>query len=271
MAAVSTSTLELGSYNLQQPPVAVSRDLGAGIFTSETRRLGSSDERTSDDASPPSNPAPVVESWKHPRSNLFRIGAAFWSFVVSGANDAAYGVSFLFVIDYSLDPVLTTLPGIDSICKLTSPSFGESPNKNQLESYYDLSYLVVSLIFLSPFVGYILAASFNNMLHERVGQRGIGILCGMSHVIAYIVASQHPPYPVLVLVYTLAGFGNGIGDAAWNAWVGNLSRANETLGFLHAFYGVGGTISPLIATTMVTEANLPWSTFYYVLVGPTDL
>lgn len=123
------------------------------------------------------------------------------------------------------------------------------------------------MIFLSPFVGYILAASFNNTMHKTMGQRGIGILCGVSHAIAYVIISQHPPYPALVVAYALAGFGTGVSDAAWNAWIGNLAQANETLGFLHALYGVGGTISPLIATNMITRGNLPWYTFYYVLVS----
>jgi fucose permease len=72
---------------------------------------------------------------------------------------------------------------------------------------------------------------------------------------------------VLVVVYSLAGFGNGIQDAAWNAWIGDMARSNEILGFLHGFYGLGATISPLIATSMITKANLPWYTYYYLMVG----
>lgn len=71
---------------------------------------------------------------------------------------------------------------------------------------------------------------------------------------------------VLVLAFILAGFGNGVADAAWNAWVGNLANSSELLGFLHAFYGVGGVISPLIATTLITKANLEWYAFYYIMV-----
>lgn len=32
-----------------------------------------------------------LEKWNHPRHNVARLMAIFWSFVVSGANDAAYG------------------------------------------------------------------------------------------------------------------------------------------------------------------------------------
>lgn len=82
--------------------------------------------------------------------------------------------------------------------------------------YYNLSYTLVSLIFLSPFVGYTLSAILNNWIHTHFGQRGIAIICSVCHLVAYTVAVTHPPYPVLVVVYMLAGFGNGIADAAWN-------------------------------------------------------
>ena len=46
-----------------------------------------------------------------------------------------------------------------------------------------------------------------------------------------------------------------------------MANPNEVLGFLHAFYGVGAVLAPLIATTMVTRGDkLPWYTFYYVMV-----
>jgi fucose permease len=78
----------------------------------------------------------------------------------------------------------------------------------------------------------------------------------------------HPPYPVLVVIFMLAGAGNGLADAAWNAWIGNMANPNEVLGFLHAFYGLGAVLSPLIATTMITKGQrLPWYYFYYVMVG----
>lgn len=33
----------------------------------------------------------------------------------------------------------------------------------------------------------------------------------------------HPPYPVLVVVFILAGFGNGLGDSGWCVDADNLS------------------------------------------------
>jgi len=101
----------------------------------------------------------------------------------------------------------------------------------------------------------------------HLGQRGIAIIAPCSKLVAYVVACNHPPYPVLPIVLTLAGFGGGLEDGAWNAWVGNMARANELMGILHGAYGLGATISPIISTAMVTKANLPWYRYYLVLVS----
>lgn len=129
----------------------------------------------------PNTVSQPLERWNNPRSNIPRVLAAFWSLMVLGMNDAAYGA----IIPY-------------------------------MGPYYNLSYTLVSLIFLSPFVGYTMSAILNNWIHTHFGQRGIAIVCSTCHLVAYVVAVTHPPYPVLVIVYMLAGFGNGIADAAWN-------------------------------------------------------
>lgn len=193
---------------------------------------GSSRNPSSNSLPPPTTAADVVERWNYPRSNIPKVGACFWAFIVMGANDAAYGA----LIHY-------------------------------IERFYGLTYIVVSLIFLSPFVGYTASALMNNYLHGAVGQRGVAIISSTCHTIAFVMMAAHPPYPVLVIAFMIAGFGNGLTDAAWNAFFGNLAHANEMLGFLHGFYGVGAVLSPLIATSMITKLGTPWYAFYYIMIG----
>ena len=126
---------------------------------------------------------------------------------------------------------------------------------------------MVSLLFLSPFLGYLSAGLLNNLIHHRFGQRGVAILAPTSRILGYVALALHPPYPALPIVSFFPGFGNGLEDSAWNAWVGNMQQANELLGVLHGAYGVGGTIAPLIASAMITKAHLNWYTFYYIMIG----
>ncbi|KAI1178326.1 putative MFS transporter [Nemania sp. FL0916] len=202
---------------------------------SSTRRQSSDEEKQ--DAPDPECPLPpptateAKERWNYPRKNVRRVLSCFYSFLVLGANDAAYG----------------------------------------LQDFYGLEYIIISLVFLSPFIGYTAAAFLNNFLHTRLGRRGVAFVSSGSHLVAYVIVVVHPPYPVLIVAFALAGFGNGIADAGWNAFIGNLDRANELLGFLHGIYGVGAVISPLIATAMITKAGLPWYAFYYVMIGLASL
>ncbi|THY38347.1 MFS general substrate transporter [Aureobasidium pullulans] len=172
------------------------------------------------------------QTWKEPSINRYRVPVTFWSLAVTGMNDASYG------------PLLP-----------------------YLESYYNLSYVIVSLVFLSPFVGYTISALINNSIHMKFGQRGVAFIAPTAHLIAYIIICLHPPYPVLVVAFILAGFGNGLVDSAWNAWIGAMQNANEILGLLHGSYGAGATIAPLIATSMISKAGLPWYSWYYVMIG----
>ncbi|KAI1200136.1 putative MFS transporter [Nemania serpens] len=228
--------------NEKQPPYLSS---SPSTSTSTTTRRASSDEEKQDaglqvDSAGAGDGSPAGETdkerWNFPRTNMRRVGACFYSFIIMGANDAAYG------------PLIPSL-----------------------QEYYHLSYIIISLAFLSPFIGYTAAAFLNNTVHKRLGRRGVAALASSSHLVAYVVIAVHPPYPVLVIAFALAGFGNGIADAAWNAFIGNLDRANELLGLLHGLYGVGAVISPLIASALVEKAGLPWYTFYYVMIGLAGL
>ncbi|PGH14102.1 hypothetical protein AJ79_03219 [Helicocarpus griseus UAMH5409] len=186
-----------------------------------------------DDTSPSvSTNSRPPQRWNYPKRNLFRFIATNFSFIVLGINDAAYGA----LIPY-------------------------------LEKYYDISYTVVSLVFLSPLAGYVTSALLNNMLHMRFGQRGPAVLGPLAHIIAYVIVFLHPPYPVLVVAFIIAGFGNGLADAAWNAWIGGMANANELLGLVHGSYGLGALLAPMIATSLITKANWQWFEFYYLVAG----
>ncbi|TKX19792.1 MFS transporter-like protein 148 [Elsinoe australis] len=189
--------------------------------------------RTTESSPPPSaTDAAAPEYWNKPSINFWRTLAAFWSLFLTGMNDATYGA----VIPY-------------------------------IESYYKLSYIVVSLIFLSPMAGYTSSAILNPWIHSKFGQRGVAIITPLCHIVAYIIVALHPPFPVLVVVYLLAGFGNGLADAAWNAWIGAMVNPNQLLGFLHALYGAGATVAPLAASGMIVQGGMPWYQWYWVMLG----
>ncbi|KAF5869208.1 putative major facilitator superfamily transporter protein [Botrytis fragariae] len=204
-----------------------------GVVQSE-----SDPEDVRQDTTPPNNAVEALQKWNYPHKNVYRVGASFWGFFLMGMNDGSYGA----LIPY-------------------------------LEQYYSLSYTVISLIFLSPFAGYTFASLINDTVHVKFGQRGVAVIAGLCHLVSYIVISLHPPYPVLVVMYVFVGMGNGLVDAAWCAWLGNMVSANQVQGFLQACYSFGGTVAPLIAAGMLAKTGLEWYYFYYIMtaVAATEL
>lgn len=219
----------VSSIAAKRTPSVSGRSLGSN---SPSKQSQQDDDRNESLPSPTTAPIDQAELWYTPRINLWRVFATFFAFTLMGMNDASYGP----LIPY-------------------------------LEDYYDEPYSIIALVFLTPFAGYVAAALANNTVHMRFGQRGVAFIGPVCHLISYIVICVHPPYPVLTVAFIFAGFGNGIEDAAWNAWIGAMANANELLGFLHGFYGLGATIAPLVATTMITKAGLPWYYWYYVMIG----
>lgn len=57
------------------------------------------ERRQIDETTPPPTAVSTLECWNKPRSNIYRTLATFWSFLVMGANDAAYGVSFCLPLE----------------------------------------------------------------------------------------------------------------------------------------------------------------------------
>ncbi|KAI1377364.1 putative MFS transporter [Hypoxylon crocopeplum] len=237
MAQSSTRSIELQQDPVRPAPTNVS-STEADVYSSSLRYsaglhdgqrvLGETGGTERDFASR----SEALQTWNGSSANLAKTLAIFLCFLIMGANDAAYG------------PLLP-----------------------YLMRFYDVTHTIVSLIFLSPFIGYVGSAVLNNWTHLRAGQRGIAILCSSCHLVAYIIISQHPPFFVLVAAFILAGFANGLANAAWNSWMGSLANASELLGFMHSFYGLGGVSSPPIATAFITQLHLPWYKFYYVMIG----
>ncbi|KAL3460596.1 major facilitator superfamily domain-containing protein [Aspergillus heterothallicus] len=191
-----------------------------------------------DQAYAPNPEAPVArvkQKWNEPSINKWRISAAFASFALVGASDGVYGA----LIPY-------------------------------IREDFNLSTTVVSLIFMTPFAGYTLASIAVNKIHMTLGQRGIAVIAPLCHLIPFIIMATCPRFPVLLVGYAFVGLGNGLLDAGWNAWVGDMINASTLMGLLHAFYGLGATVSPAIATAMI-DHGLNWYTFYFIMVGGAAL
>lgn len=136
-----------------------------------------------------------------------------------------------------------------------------------LKEYYHLDDLRLSLVFLAPPVGYVLASQFNRHIHLEFGQRGIAFIGPLFHLLYAVVASCHPPFPLLLAAVAAGQVGTGVLDASWCTLAAAQEKANTVSGLLHGSYSAGAAIGPFFASTLVYAARKPWYSWHYVMVS----
>lgn len=85
------------SNYLPKPQDAKIASSQPGLRLSDTKGIQENDDTVENLPSPTTQAATKLERWNAPRTNLYRTLAAFWSFVVMGSNDAAYGALIPYV------------------------------------------------------------------------------------------------------------------------------------------------------------------------------
>jgi len=89
-------------------------------------------------------------------------------------------------------------------------------------------------------------------------------------MIAFSIQASAPPFPVFVMAYAINGFGASLEDAQANGFVANYKEnASAKMGILHAAYGVGALVSPLIATQFAQQHR--WSFHYLISLAVATL
>ncbi|MCJ1455150.1 hypothetical protein MMC28_005504 [Mycoblastus sanguinarius] len=170
----------------------------------------------------------VVQTWTNPPVNKWRVLSACLMNFGNGLNDAAPGA----LIPY-------------------------------MEKDYSIGYAIVSLIFVTNAVGFISACPLTQILQARLGRARMLVFAESIIVAAYVMLVCRPPFPVVVVAFFFLGLGIAFNLAPNNVFCANLANSTTTLGFFHGSYGIGGTIGPLMATSLVTHAR-PWSSFYFI-------
>ncbi|EEP80409.1 predicted protein [Uncinocarpus reesii 1704] len=132
-----------------------------------------------------------------------------------------------------------------------------------MEKEYDIGYAVVSLVFVTNALGFILAAPCTDFLEARLGRARSYALSLSMVAVAHAVMIAKPPFPVVMTCFFFIGFGLTVNLALNNVFCANLVNNTAALGGLHGGYGVGGTVSPLAATA-ITASGIRWSMFYII-------
>jgi fucose permease len=105
----------------------------------------------------------------------------------------------------------------------------------------------LGLLFISSTVGYLTSSFIIARLIYRFGIGSLLIVSSLLSAVALFGYTVAPSWAVIVLMGAVAGFGSGTMDAGLNTYLA--AEYNESqMQWLHASFGLGATLSPLIMT-----------------------
>ena len=175
------------------------------------------------------SPATIRGRWI--RFAQLQVGLAFFAFVLIGANDGALGV---------------LIPSI--------------------RLHYGVDKATIGLLFLFQTIGYLIAAFNSGLLVEKLGNRRFLIVGVASFLLGLGALSLMLPFMVVLVMMLPLGFGVAIVDAGLNAYVASMPRNAALLNYLHAFYGTGALLGPVIASAFLA-VRWGWNNVYFVWIG----
>jgi fucose permease len=129
---------------------------------------------------------------------------------------------------------------------------------------YGVDKATVGLTFFTFSAGFMLAGATAGPLVHRVGTRSALVIGGGLFALAGIYTGVRPPFVVFVLiVQVVLGFGIGVLESVLNAYLSEQAEATTLLNRLHAFFGVGALVGPVVAAWMLT--SVAWTTVLLAL------
>ncbi|GAA5867978.1 hypothetical protein JCM1840_003639 [Sporobolomyces johnsonii] len=135
-----------------------------------------------------------------------------------------------------------------------------------IQSYYGISYTVVSMLFVGQMVGFLTAALANSALTSKFGLGKVMTMGAVIQAVAYALLIPAFPFPLFPVCYAISGFGMALQDASANVYIATLPNAEHRFGLLHASYGLGAAICPLAATAFASSGR-QFSHFWAISVA----
>lgn len=112
--------------------------------------------------------------------------------------------------------------------------------------------------------GYFVASIANGEVSRRIGTGSALVVAGATASLALIGYAVTPSWPPLLLAAVFLGLAGGLVDAGVNAHVA-LRHSARAMGLLHASFGLGSTLAPLVMTWLITSHDDGWRWGFAVL------
>ncbi|KAJ3509778.1 hypothetical protein NLJ89_g5037 [Agrocybe chaxingu] len=134
-------------------------------------------------------------------------------------------------------------------------------NLPSIQKHYNLSYEVVSLVFLAGFGGYLVACMLNSVLQNAIGTRWMLLTAGLLYAGGSLLIAFAPPFPLVMIGLIIMGFGGGFYEACLTSIVAHFENS-RFMNILYSFFGIGALSAPFIIGGFA-KAAIPWNLYYW--------
>jgi fucose permease len=118
------------------------------------------------------------------------------------------------------------------------------------------------LILLGGTLGFAGVSALTGLLVRRIGLGSYLVIGAACRVVGTLLFAMSPAWELVPLANLILGIGGGILDGGFNAFLA-LRYQPRHLNWMHAFYGVGVTIGPLLMA-QVFDFNWSWRVAYLI-------
>jgi len=133
-----------------------------------------------------------------------------------------------------------------------------------LRQGFSLPLGALGLLLISSTIGYLISSFIIARLISRFGIGSLLVFSSLLSAVAFIGYTIAPSWAFIIVMGAVGGFGSGVMDAGLNTYLA--AEYNEgQMQWLHACFGVGATLSPLIMTASLALFD-SWRPAY-VFVG----
>jgi fucose permease len=121
----------------------------------------------------------------------------------------------------------------------------------------------LGLLLISSTIGYLISSFIIARLISRFGIGSLLIFSSLISAVALVGYTVAPSWSIIIIMGALGGFGSGTVDAGLNTYLA--AEYNEgQMQWLHACFGIGATLSPLIMTASLALFS-SWRPAYIII------
>lgn len=135
-----------------------------------------------------------------------------------------------------------------------------------IEKYYNINYTLVSLVWMSNAVGFLIVAALASKIQPLLGRQYSFMLGIFLSAIHFSIVSAGSHFALTVAAFAFGGAGLAMCLAQTNVFLANLEKLTLYLSYTHGAYGLGATISPLLGT-LIASHGIPWHFVYLINLG----